>query len=126
MAHTKHSDDDFAAELEDLERSLLNIDARKSNLMVELLSEDFQEFGSSGVIHTKDDVVASLRSELPTHISAENVKVRLLSPQTALLTYRACRHTDPPIYSLRSSIWQRGPAGWQMLFHQGTVTPEIL
>ena len=118
--------DDLVAELKELELSLLNTDTRKSNLMAAFLSEDFQEFGSSGVIHTKADIITSLQSELPTHISAENFNVRHLSPQTVLLTYQACRHTDPPIYSLRSSIWRHGPVGWQMLFHQGTVSSKPL
>jgi hypothetical protein len=121
-----HFDDDIIAELKKLELSLLNTDTRKSNLIADLLSEDFREFGSSGVIHTKADVIASLQSELPTYISAENFNVRHLSPQTALITYQACRHTDPPIFSLRSSIWHHGPVGWQMLFHQGTASSKPL
>jgi ribonuclease HI len=116
-----HSDNDPDQELKELELSLMNIDESRSNLMVDLLSEDFREFGSSGAIHTKSDVIASLRAEKPIRISVENIKIRHLSPQAALVTYQACCHTDPPEYSLRSSIWQRGPVGWQMLFQQGTV-----
>jgi ribonuclease HI len=93
--------------------------------MIDLLSEDFLEFGSSGAIHTKSDIIASLRAEKPIRISVENLKIRHLSAQAAFVTYQACRHTDPPEYSLRSSIWQRGPLGWQMLFQQGTVSSKL-
>jgi hypothetical protein len=120
-----HSDDDPDRELKELELSLMNINVSRSNLMVDLLSEDFLEFGSSGAIHTKSDVIASLRAGKPIRISVENLKIRHLSPQSALVTYQACRHADPPVYSLRSSIWQRGPVGWQMLFQQGTVSSKL-
>jgi hypothetical protein len=43
------------------------------------------------------------------------------------VTYRVIRQgtaDEPPIYSLRSSIWKLIDDRWQMVFHQGTLTQE--
>jgi hypothetical protein len=117
------SEEPFTRELIRLELSLLNINAYASDRMSDLLADDFIEFSSSGTIHNKGDIIASLQAELPALITVGDIKIRQLSPHAALVTYQACRHTEPPANSLRSSIWQHGPMGWQMLFHQGTVSP---
>jgi hypothetical protein len=108
--------------LEDLERQLLVPRARKSELVFELLAEEFVEFGSSGRQFTKAQIVAALQAEAPVQITASEFNVQLLSSQVALVTYRAQRHCDPPVHSLRSSIWLQREAQWQMVFHQGTLT----
>jgi len=108
--------------LEDLECQLLVPRARKSELVFELLAEEFVEFGSSGRQFTKAQIVAALQAEAPVQITASELKVQLLSSQVALVTYRAQRHSDPPVHSLRSSIWLQREGQWQMVFHQGTLT----
>jgi hypothetical protein len=55
-------------------------------------------------------------------ITATDFQVTLLSENTALPRYRACRNTSPPTHSLRSTIWQLFGGRWLMLFHQGTLT----
>jgi len=107
--------------LEDLERQLLVPRARKSELVFELLADEFVEFGSSGREFTKAQIVVALQAEAPVQITASEFKVQLFSSQVALVTYRAQRHCDPPVYSLRSSIWQQREGKWQMVFHQGTL-----
>jgi hypothetical protein len=47
-----------------------------------------------------------------------------LGPDAALLTYRIHLHRDPPVHTLRSSLWQRSNGAWRMVFHQATVTSE--
>jgi hypothetical protein len=107
--------------LEDFERQLLVPQVRKSELVFELLAEEFVEFGSSGRQFTKAQVVAALQAEAPIQVTASEFKVQLLSSQVALVTYRAQRHGEPPIHTLRSSIWQQREGQWQMVFHQGTL-----
>jgi hypothetical protein len=51
------------AELKGLEESLLDPDIRKSTQLVELLADEFIEFGSSGRVYTRDDLVAVLHVE---------------------------------------------------------------
>jgi len=107
--------------LEDFEHQLLVPRARKSELVFELLAEEFVEFGTSGRQFTKAQIVAALQDEVPVRITVSEFKVQLLSAQVALVTYRAQRHSDPPVNSLRSSIWLQREGQWQMVFHQGTL-----
>lgn len=104
--------------------------------LAELLHPEFREFGRSGRSYTQAEIVARLLAEPVDAPEAAVVVVHaqdfVLSPLAdglALLTYRSAhragagaleRHTN------RSSIWRRGPAGWQMLFHQGTPTDVFL
>ncbi|HVN83698.1 MAG TPA: DUF4440 domain-containing protein [Candidatus Binatia bacterium] len=106
--------------LEGYERSLLDPSVRKSEVVSALLADSFVEFGSSGRVCTKAQVVASLRAESPVAVSASQFEVRLLASHIALVTYRAQSHTEPPIHTLRSSLWQHCEGKWQIVFHQGT------
>jgi len=108
--------------LESYERSLLEPSVRKSELVPQLLAESFVEFGSSGRVFTKAQIVAALHAEPPLRVSASGFEVRLLAPHVALATYRTCKHTQPEVHALRSSIWEKREGKWQMVFHQGTLT----
>ena len=116
------TEDALPVYLRDLEESLLLASVRKSERVAQLLAEDFVEFGSSGRIFTKQKIIASLRAEPPASVTATEFRVVLLAPGTALVTYRAHRHTAPPVYTLRSSLWQLQQGQWQMVFHQGTIS----
>jgi hypothetical protein len=115
------ADAPLALHLRSLEELLLQSDVRKSERVSRLLADGFIEFGSSGRVFTKAQIVSALGSEHPTTITAHDFSVSLLAPHVALVTYRAHLHTEPPVYTLRSSIWQQRGGQWQMAFHQGTV-----
>jgi hypothetical protein len=108
--------------LRELEESLLQPDVRKSTQLVALLADDFLEFGTSGRIYTKEDLVALLQAESPSIQTTSNFRVALLAPSVALLTYVIRHEGSPPGYTLRSSIWQLRGEQWQMVFHQSTRT----
>ena len=108
--------------LRGLEESLLLPDVRKSKRLVELLADNFVEFGSSGRTYKKADLVATLQAEFPVTQSADDFHVELLAPTVALLTYRIHRRSVPPLHTLRSSIWQLHGSQWRMVFHQATPT----
>jgi hypothetical protein len=108
--------------LRELEESLLQPDVRKSNDLVALLADDFIEFGSSGRVYSKADVVAVLQDETPSTQTTNDLKVALFSPQVALPTYRIRDEVTPPAHTLRSSVWQLRGDRWQMVFHQATLT----
>ena len=91
--------------------------------LVELLADDFIEFGSSGRVYTKDDLVAVLQDESPVVQTTSDFRMLTLAPDVALLLYRISRHSEPVVDSLRSSLWRRSNGKWQMVFHQGTITP---
>ena len=114
--------EEIVAHLHGLEESLLEPSVRKAERVSELLAEGFTEFGSSGRKFNKAQILAALRAESGVKVTATQFQVELLAPQTALVTYRACRHTEPPVHTLRSSIWQQLHGQWQMVFHQGTIT----
>ncbi len=115
----------LSQELRELEESLLQADIRKSNRLVELLDDRFIEYGSSGRTYTKADLVETLQAESPVVQTASDFSTTQLSPDVALLTYRIHRHSDPPVHTLRSSIWRRADGRWRMVFHQATVTTAV-
>ena len=84
-----------------------------------LLADEFVEFGASGKVWTKPEVVAAMASSQPIERTFEELTVRELSPSICLVTYRVIDAT-PRSASLRSSLWRRDGETWQMLFHQGT------
>ena len=114
--------------LRQLEERLLQPNVRKSAEEVsELLAHEFIEFGSSGRIFDKQQIIASLQMEPTVRRSLVDFKTWILAPAVVLVTYRAVRQgtsDEPPIYSLRSSIWKLIDGRWQMVFHQGTLSQE--
>ena len=55
--------------------------------------------------------------------TVSDFRVALMAPTVALLTYRIRRDSDPPLHTLRSSLWRARDGRWRMVFHQATVTP---
>ena len=124
------TDRSLTGELRALEEQLLQPDFRRNRSAVAaLLADDFVEYGSSGRIFTKQQILDLLAAETPVLFELSGFSAQILAPGIALVTYRAVRHSDPPIASLRSSLWIHrdsqlaGTASpWQLRFHQGTRT----
>src|SRR5262245_9230758 len=118
------ADVSIEAHLRTLEEELLQPDVRKTATRLDaLLAEGFIEFGSSGRVFDKQDIIDTLRSESPARRSLTDFKALPLGPEVVLTTYRAVRYGasgEQPIYSLRSSVWRLLDGRWQMVFHQGT------
>ncbi len=119
--HLKHT-------IYDLETSLLQPDVRLSpEKLSELLADDFVEFGSSGRIFSKKDILDRLPNDPETEknqYSVTDFEAKELSDNIILATYKATKiHEDESeILSLRSSIWRGLNGKWQMIFHQGTIS----
>jgi hypothetical protein len=112
--------EDLAAHLQALEEQLLQPAIRAdSDALTTLLADDFREFGSSGRIFTRAEIVAELATESPRSISLSDFHCQPLTPEAALVTYRTTSATNT---DLRSSLWVLRDGRWQMLFHQGTKT----
>ena len=92
--------------------------------MTKLLADDFVEFGSGGRVYDRKAIIESLGDETDIEICATDFEMVVLGDNIALLTYRAvCVEDDePPVHSLRSSIWKLIDDEWKVLFHQGTLT----
>ena len=117
---------DAAEHLKALESELLLNTTRKNAVRVaSLLADDFREFGSSGRVYSKDDIISTLLDESPVSISPSDFVINFLSEAVALVTYKSQREQPEglPSRSLRSSIWVRDEGVWRMTFHQGTKLP---
>ena len=95
-----------------------------------LISDDFLEFGRSGGVYRKEEVVQSLAAGHDRKLSdltAYGYELNALAADVMLLTYRTIRRREggSELHTLRSSIWKLIDGRWQMIFHQGTPTiPE--
>jgi hypothetical protein len=102
----KHPPQEFFRQLEE---RLLQSEVRQSAEAVGAwLADEFVVFGSSGRVFDKQQIMAELPLESPTHRTLRDCKMTVLAPTVVLITYRAVRSGpagDPPTPSLRSSIW---------------------
>ncbi|MEM7020225.1 MAG: DUF4440 domain-containing protein [Pseudomonadota bacterium] len=115
-------DDSDSAHIIALEKQLLHSEIRASRESLNaLLCDEFVEFGKSGKVFDKADILRTLPEEKPASFNMTDTKCVTLSNETVLLTYRVSRQG---ITSLRSSIWRREAGRWRLLFHQGTPSPE--
>jgi hypothetical protein len=103
------------------ELDLLRPEVRSDGASVtRVLHEEFCEFGSSGRTWNRREVVAALATEPATDPpEMDGLRAVQLADGVVLLTYRASR---PDRVTLRSSLWVRSDDGWQLLFHQGTLS----
>jgi hypothetical protein len=114
-------DDAFVQRLVALERRLLDPTTRRDpGAVTALLANSFVEFGSSGRVYTKSEIVAELSAETQQEVEAFDFATRELAPGVVQVTYGSRRNGDE---TLRSSIWLNGDKGWQIVFHQGTKVP---
>ena len=91
--------------------------------VLDLLHEDFVEFGSSGRTRHRSDVVEGLEKNPGDDVEARDIRAAHLGPGAVLLTYAV----DVPGRgaSVRSSVWRRDGQSWRLFFHQGTPTGTV-
>ena len=90
------------------------------------VAPDFWEVGASGRQYSRDAVLATIRAryekgapEDPWESSA--FLCQEIAPSTYLLTYDL---RQGPRLTRRATLWRRSAAGWQILYHQGTVVSD--
>jgi ribonuclease HI len=86
-----------------------------------LLHDDFIEVGRSGRLWTKESCIAALLAETD-HPTTEITSFEV-TPLHADETVILAQWTMPGVR--RSSIWVRTSTGWQMRYHQGTISSEV-
>jgi hypothetical protein len=104
-----------------LEKSLLEPILRSDlSILQKLLHDEFVEFGQSGKIYNKQDIIDTLPNEESRILEVESTSIttRKLSDNCILLTYNLI--SDGKLHSRRSSIWIKNLDKWQLIFHQGT------
>ena len=116
--------EEACAHLRRCEEALLDPAVRRDRAKVAaLLAEDFQEFGASGRVWSREAILDLLASEDYTPPAMEDFECHWIGDGVALVTYRSVR-TDPDSGQgsavLRSSIWIEQAGQWRVRFHQGT------
>jgi hypothetical protein len=114
----------------ELEKKLQRPEIRSSPEEVAgLLADEFFEFGASGSVWTRKQVIKRLPLEQKTRPAHEvicnDVSVHWLAEGVALVTYRGTWRIPSEAkesHSLRSSIWKLTNGQWRIAFHQGTPT----
>jgi hypothetical protein len=106
------------------EQALLDPAVRRDrHRVLALLAEDFEEFGASGKVWSRHQIVELLASEAYDPPALEDFRCHLLAEDVALVTYRTIRanaQTGAPVATLRSSLWIEDSGEWRVRFHQGT------
>ena len=119
--------EDIKEIIQALEEKLLQPEVRKSaEELNHLLSDNFREFGSSGRVFNKQQILADLASETTARFVMGDFALTELSQGVVLATYKVIRSSENELetHSLRSSIWRKTGEVWQMVFHQGTKSSE--
>ena len=124
MNEVQDNPDTLAGLLRFHEETLLDPVTRQDRAQVSaLLSEDFVEFGASGRVWTRNDILDLLVTEAYQPPVIESFECRQIAMGVALVSYKAVRtNADKGERSitLRSSIWSKEEGRWLMRFHQGT------
>jgi hypothetical protein len=119
--------DELGSHLRSLEEEMFRTTVRKDGAaMGSMLAEEFREFGASGRMFGRAEILAELAGETEREIALRDFEVEVLAEGVALATYRAVRREVgvEAIESLRSSVWVERDGRWQMVFHQGTVASK--
>jgi hypothetical protein len=116
--------DVLCAHLRSCEEALLDPAVRRDRARVAaLLSEDFQEFGSSGRVWSREAIIDSLATEDYHRPAMEDFNCHWIAEGVVLVTYRTVKadsHANRGSTVLRSSIWIKESGKWRVRFHQGT------
>jgi len=89
----------------------------------DLISDDLIEFGSSGLVYTKQDVLGNLPASSEIKFVMTDFKINILSADIVQSTFKTEKtdiETGKISRSLRSSLWRNANGKWRMIFHQGT------
>lgn len=123
LEHLQMTEPQLTEHLQTLEWELLaNVTRKDAARVSSLLAEAFREFGSSGRVYLKQDILVALQAEAPVSLSLKNFEMTLLAEGVALVTYQSQKDQGdiPPSIALRSSIWIQDGEAWRMIFLQGT------
>ena len=110
--------------LRELEESLWRAETRfDKKYMEQILAPDFFEFGRSGSVYTREEILAFRRSEdIDAVIPFKNFTIHLIDEKVALVTYLSeVTYGGEVEVGNRSSLWLKTVDVWKLKFHQGTA-----
>jgi hypothetical protein len=110
--------------LKNLEESLWKSETRFDPAHQEkIFAVDFFEFGRSGRVYTRAQVMQSDKQPIEAALPLKNFKISSLDQNNVLITYVSEVRSENLIEKAnRCSVWSRLSSGWQLRFHQGTPT----
>lgn len=107
--------------IRELEESLWRSETRfDPEYMDRVLAPDFFEFGRSGRVFTREEILQTPYMKILCKFPFLNFSVHPLSQEIVLTTYISEVLYEEWEYANRSSIWMKTKLGWQIRFHQGT------
>lgn len=107
--------------LKELEESLWIAETRFDlDYMESILLPGFFEFGRSGKIYTRDEILSASYSIINAKLPLKNFKVNIVTEAVALVTYISEVQYGELETGNRSSLWLKTSDGWKLQFHQGT------
>jgi hypothetical protein len=113
------------AELRRLEEALWRPESRFDRAFMEsVLAEDFLEFGSSGRVWSREEILDMPTHELRATLPLPGLAITSIRTDVALVTYTSEVRGDRVHRSNRSSIWVQVGPSWRLRFHQGTPATE--
>src|SRR5262245_60385441 len=127
---TMNADPGLSEHLRKLEESMAKPEIRRSpEQLGRLLADDFREFGGSGRVFNKGQIIEALQNQPPLQLWLDEFQVESLSADLALVTYRGhwkLPESEKVSQSLRSSIWRNRDGRWEVVFHQGTPVADTV
>ncbi|MGA8150275.1 MAG: nuclear transport factor 2 family protein [Terriglobales bacterium] len=96
-----------------------------------LLSEDFQQVGSEGVLHQKRELLDDAKDGRLTAFTLYNFKVFQLDENAAIVTFDAVIQQPEgdnefaPRYQHLSDVWVKQGEQWRLRFQQATARRPI-
>lgn len=107
-------------QLKILEESLWIEETRfDKSYMNNILAADFFEYGRSGKVYTREEVLSSLFQRIDAIIPLENFQIHKIDENVYQVTYISEVGKDQ-LKANRSSIWLYSAGEWRLKFHQGT------
>ncbi len=110
-----------AAELEGLEQDLTaRQSSRDADWLKRIFAEDAVIVGPDGRRSTKAEAVQSILDTpaMPTRIS--DLSARAMGPDSGVVVSHVDVQSDRVLPYTVTTVWRRGPAGWQVVSHQYT------
>lgn len=116
---------DAFREIKSLEMELVDPGTRKNAARLqELLSNEFLEFGSSGMVIRKRDILDCTNTLSTATYQLSDFEFKSLGDEHILVTYRSVKSARE--IANRSSVWVKQNGRWQILHHQSTVVPSAI
>jgi hypothetical protein len=105
--------------------------SKDGDTLKRLLTDDFQQVGSEGKLHDKDDFTGDAKDGKLTDCTLYNLKVLSIDDNAAIVTYDAVIHMTEgddllaPRYQHLSDVWVKQGDQWRLRFQQATARRPI-